>query len=288
MKRWLFVFLAVLATSSFMSAPRIGAQDEASFKVASDPAVGAFLTDAKGMTVYLFTPDTTKGQSNCSGDCATSWPPVSAADGMTLPAGVPGTLGSINRDDGSKQATYNDIPLYYFAKDSKAGDITGQDVGGVWFVVAPGASFGTYPPTPGKGTPYPASALSVGFTGELGPFLTDAKGMTVYLFTKDTEAGKSACSGDFAANWPAVPADTEMLLPPGIQGKLTSFKRDDGSMQLAYNDIPLYYFAKDAKAGDTNGQEVGDVWYIVTPGMKLGDPPHEAGAEGTATPDSGY
>ncbi len=50
----------------------------------------------------------------------------------------------------------------------------------------------------------------------------------------------------------------------------------------------LYYFAKDAKAGDTNGQEVGDVWYIVTPGMKLGEPPHEAGAEGSATPDSGY
>jgi len=268
---------------SFVSAPRIGAQNDASLKVASDPKVGAFLTDSKGMTVYLFTKDTEKGKSNCSGDCAAAWPPVPATDGMTLPEGVPGTLGSIDRDDGTKQATYNDIPLYYWAKDTKAGDITGQDVGGVWFTVAPGAALGPYAPAPGEGTPTPASSLLVGFTPELGPFLTDAKGMTVYLFTKDTEAGKSACSGDCLANWPAVPAGTEMLLPPGIQGKLTSFKRDDGSMQLAYNDIPLYYFAKDAKAGDTNGQEVGDVWYIVTPGMKLGDPPHEAEEEGTPT-----
>jgi hypothetical protein len=54
---------------------------------------------------------------------------------------------------------------------------------------------------------------------------------------------------------------------------------------LAYNDIPLYYFAKDQAAGDTNGQEVGDVWYIVPPGMNFGDPPHET-AEGTPSPSS--
>jgi predicted lipoprotein with Yx(FWY)xxD motif len=286
MKRWLFVLLPVLAMSSFLMAPRISAQDDASLKVAQDPTVGAFLTDAKGMTVYLFTKDTTKGQSSCSGDCATSWPPVAAADGMKLPAGVPGTLGSIDRDDGSKQATYNDIPLYYFAKDAKAGDIAGQEIGGVWFVVAPGAALGPYPTAPGEGTPFPASTLKVGFTDDLDPFLTDDKGMTLYLFTKDTEAGKSVCNGDCAMSWPALAVSTELLLPPGIQGKLTAITRDDGSMQVAYDDIPLYHFAKDTKAGDTNGQEVGDVWYIVTPGMKLGDPLHEA--EATGTPDTGY
>jgi predicted lipoprotein with Yx(FWY)xxD motif len=286
MKRWLFVLLPVLAMSSFLAAPRTGAQIEPSLKVAQDPAVGAFLTDAKGMTVYLFTKDSEASKSVCSGDCATAWPPVPATDAMTLPAGVPGKLTSIDRDDGSKQAAYNDIPLYYFHKDTKAGDIAGQEVGGVWFVVAPGAAFGPYPAAPGEGTPFPASTLKVGFTAELGPFLTDAKGMTLYVFTKDTEAGKSVCNGDCATSWPALAASEEMLLPPGIQGKLTAITRDDGSKQVAYNDIPLYYFAKDAKAGDTNGQEVGDVWYIVPPGMKLGDPPHEA--EATGTPDSGY
>ncbi|MFL5761927.1 MAG: hypothetical protein ACJ789_19685 [Thermomicrobiales bacterium] len=286
MKRWLFVLLLVLAMSSFFATPQTGAQADASLKVAQDPAVGAFLTDGKGMTLYLFTKDTEKGKSVCSGECATAWP-VSADDTTKLPAGGPGKSGSIDRDDGSKQATYNDIPLNYFAKDAKAGDIAGQEVGGVWFVIPPSAKHHTkYPAAPGEGTPFPATSVKIGFTGELGPFLTDAKGMTVYLFTKDTEAGKSACSGDCAASWPAVPAETELLLPPGISGKLTSFKRDDGSMQLAYNDLPLYYFAKDTKAGDTNGQEVGDVWYIVPPGMKLGDKPHEATAEGT--PDSGY
>jgi predicted lipoprotein with Yx(FWY)xxD motif len=286
MKRCLFVLLSVLALSSFMATPRTGAQSEPSLKVAQDPAVGAFLTDAKGMTVYLFTKDTEAGKSACSGNCGDNWPAVPATDAMTLPAGVPGKLTAINRDDGSKQAAYNDIPLYYFAKDGKAGDIAGQEIGGVWFVVAPGAALGPYPAAPGEGTPFPASTLKVGFNDELGPFLIDAKGMTLYLFTKDTEAGKSACNGDCATNWPALAASTEMLLPPGIQGTLTAITRDDGSMQVAYNDIPLYHFAKDAKAGDTNGQEVGDVWYIVTPGMKLGDPAHEA--EATGTPDAGY
>jgi hypothetical protein len=46
-------------------------------------------------------------------------------------------------------------------------------------------------------------------------------------------------------------------------------------MQMTYNDIPLYYWINDANPGDTTGQEVGDVWYIVPPGTKLGDPPHE-------------
>ena len=127
--------------------------------------------------------------------------------------------------------------------------------------------------------------MKIGFAEALGPFLTDAEGMTLYLFTNDTTAGESACSGDCAANWPPVPATTEVLLPPGIPGSLAAIEREDGSMQLAYNDIPLYYFANDAKAGDTTGQEVGDVWYIVPPGMNFGDPPHET-AEGTATPTS--
>jgi len=288
MRRWLFVLLPVLLLSPFLAIRGTGAQTDSGLKVAQDPAVGAYLTDAKGMTVYLFTKDTEKGKSVCSGDCATSWPAVPADSASKLPAGVPGKLGSIDRDDGSKQATYNDIPLYYFANDAKAGDLNGQEIGGVWFVIPPGATLTKYPPAPGKGTPFPTTSVKISFTEELGPFLTDAKGMTVYLFTKDTEKGKSACSGDCASNWPAVPAETELLLPPGISGKLGSISRDDGSKQLTYNDIPLYYFAKDAKAGDTNGQEVGDVWYIVTPGMNFGEPPHEAEAAGSATPDSGY
>jgi len=262
------------------------AQDASPLTVANNPTLGAIFTDAKGMTVYLFTKDTKAGESVCYDQCATNWPPVPATDALTLPDGVPGTLTAIDRTDGSKQLAYNDIPLYYFLGDKAAGDVNGQTIGGVWFVVSPGSALGTYAPAPGDGTPVPSSTLLVGFTPELGPFLTDAKGMTIYLFTKDTTAGSSACYGDCATNWPPVPAGADVMLPVGVQGTLGSITRTDGTSQLTYNDIPLYYFAKDKAAGDTTGQEVGDVWYIVPVGAKLGDPPHETEEGAGASPEA--
>ena len=221
------------------------AQEDTFLAVAQDPAVGSFLTDAEGNTLYLFTPDTTPGESTCYDDCAEAWPPLAPAEGMTLPAGVPGELTTIERTDGTQQVAYNDIPLYYFVRDEQPGDINGQGVGGVWFIVPPGATHGPYPAAPGEGTPVPASSVQVGFTEELGPFLTDAEGMTVYLFTKDVTAGESACYDDCAAAWPPVPAADGMMLPPGISGTLSAIDRTDGSQQMTYNDIPLYYYAED-------------------------------------------
>jgi len=285
--RLLRLFAVTLAVALPLAVGSTAAQEDTFLAIAQDPAVGSFLTDAEGNTLYLFTPDTTAGESACNDDCAAAWPPLTPEDEMTLPDGVPGELATIDRADGTQQVTYNDIPLYYFAKDEQPGDINGQAVGGVWFIVPPGATLGEYPAAPGEGTPVPASSLQVGFTEELGPFLTDAKGMTVYLFEKDEMAGESACYEDCAAAWPPVPAADGMTLPPGISGTLSAIDRTDGSRQMTYNDIPLYYYAKDAKPGDTTGQEVGDVWYVVTPGMQLGDEPHEAeeGAE-SATPAS--
>ncbi len=290
MRRMILTLMAGLGFLLPMMAHTVAAksQDDAFVMVADDAANGAILTDAEGKTLYLFTPDTVAGESACYDKCAENWPPLAAGDAMTLPEGVPGELGSIDRTDGSKQATYNDIPLYYFIKDDEAGDVYGQAVGGVWFVVHPGAELGNYPAAPGEGTPVPASTLKIGFQDELGPFLIDAEGKTVYLYTPDTKAGESACTGECATAWPPVPATDMMLLPPGIQGTLASIDRADGTKQLTYNDIPLYYYAKDDEAGDVYGQEVGDVWYVVTPGMKLGDKPHEgeahASEEAEATP----
>ena len=274
MRRWLLFGLAASALVASHASPA-AAQDDSSIMVAEDAANGAILTDAAGMTLYLFTPDTMAGESACADDCAVNWPPLAPADDMALPEGVPGELGTIDRADGTQQVTYNDIPLYLYVADRAAGDVNGEGVGGVWFVVHPGAEQGNYPAAPGEGTPVPASSLDVGFSEDLGPFLTTADGMTVYLFTKDTEPGKSTCEGDCAGAWPPVPADGDLMLPPGIQGTLTAIDRADGSKQLAYNDIPLYTYAGDQAAGDTNGQDSGDVWYIVPPGMQHGDEPHE-------------
>lgn len=289
MWRLLTVVLFTVTFALPLAAFRATAQEEASLRVSQDSAHGAILTDAEGKTVYLFTPDTTAGESACYDQCAENWPPVAPGDELTLPAGVPGALETIERTDGGQQVTYNDIPLYYYAADTAAGDVNGQGVGGVWFVVHPGAELGPYPAAPGEGTPVPAATLEIGFTEDLGPFLTDAEGKTVYLFTEDTVAGESACSGECAVNWPPVPAAEAMLLPPGIPGTLGSLTREDGSTQLTYNDIPLYYYAADTAAGDVNGQDVGDVWYVVPPGMMLGDEPHEGAehaAEAEATPVS--
>jgi len=287
MKRVLLALVPLLMLMSALVTHGASAQDTATtLKVANDPNLGAILTDAKGMTVYLFTKDTTASQSNCTDKCLQNWPAVPATDNMTLPKGVPGKLTSFDRADGTKQAAYNGIPLYTFANDKAAGDVNGQDVGGIWFVVYPGAEFGPYAPAVGDGTPVPQATLHVGFTEDLGPFLTDAKGMTIYFLTTDTTAGKSTCSGDCAAEWPVVPGTADALLPVGIQGTLSSFAGEGGSMQLAYNDIPLYFFVDDKAAGDLTGQDK-DSFYVVTPGMKLGDAPHEASSsesEGTATP----
>ena len=262
-----FIAVFTLAMVLPLAVHGTAAQEDTFLAIAQDPAVGSFLTDAEGNALYLFTPDTTPGESTCYDDCAEAWPPLAPAEGMTLPAGVPGELTTIERTDGTQQVAYNDIPLYYFVRDEQPGDVNGQGVGGVWFIVPPGATHGPYPAAPGEGTPVPASNVQIGFTEELGPFLTDAEGMTVYLFTQDVTAGESACYDDCAVAWPPVPAADGMMLPPGIAGSLSTIERTDGSQQMTYNDIPLYYYAEDAAPGDTTGQDVGDVWYIVVPGM---------------------
>ena len=103
-----------------------------------DSALGPVLTDANGMALYLFTNDT-EGVSNCSADCATNWPPLTVEAEADAVAGddVTGELGTITRDDGTLQVTIEGMPLYLYAGDTEAGDLSGHQVGGVWFAVAP-------------------------------------------------------------------------------------------------------------------------------------------------------
>jgi len=93
------------------------------------------LTNAKGITLYSFAPDTPT-TSKCYGSCAALWPPVtgSAAAG----SGLPGKVGTIKRTDGSEQLTYNGHPLYTYVGDSAPGQATGNNLnlnGGLWLVV---------------------------------------------------------------------------------------------------------------------------------------------------------
>lgn len=109
----------------------------------------------------------------------------------------------------------------------------------------------------------PAAASIALAESDLGPVLVDAEGLTLYGFTVDTD-GVSACYDDCAAAWPPLLADGEATVGDGLDAALlTTVDRTDGTKQLKYGDWPLYYFAGDAAAGDTNGQGVNDVWFVI-------------------------
>lgn len=95
--------------------------------------LGDVLVDAGGMTVYVFTPDA-QGDSTCLEGCADRWPPVPEASDVG--EGLdPALLGTTTRPDGDVQATYGGWPLYRFSVDVAPGDVAGQGVGGVWYVL---------------------------------------------------------------------------------------------------------------------------------------------------------
>lgn len=237
------VLLATLPGANFAQA-----QNAATVSVGGNDTLGKFLVGPNGMTLYMFTKDTL-GVSNCYDQCATNWPPLTVDAGAmpTAGEGVPGKLGTAERKDGALQVTYNDMPLYYWAKDTQVGDATGQNVGEVWFVVAP-------------------ESVVIGGNDTLGAFLTAANGMTLYMFTKDAP-GVSNCYDQCATNWPplTLAKNETPVAGRGVLGKLATTERKDGTLQVTYNDMPLYFWAKDAKVGDSTGQNVGEVWFVIKP-----------------------
>lgn len=139
-----------------------------------------------------------------------------------------------------------------------------------------GASGSTGAGSPAESATPPAS----GGSGEtevqsedsaLGTILTDADGSTLYVFMNDT-GSSSTCTGSCASTWPAFVANGEVKAGGGggvDASLLGTTKRDDGTMQVTYNGHPLYHFSGDQAAGDTNGQGIGGIWFVVSP---AGDP----------------
>jgi predicted lipoprotein with Yx(FWY)xxD motif len=114
------------------------AAGEATVMVA-ESSEGPILVDADGMTLYVFMPDEA-GPSTCTGQCIASWPaftgPATAGEGAD--AALLGT--STRSDDSTEQATYNGWPLYYFGGDEAPGDVNGQGLSDVWYVVDAGGN----------------------------------------------------------------------------------------------------------------------------------------------------
>ncbi len=107
--------------------------------LAESSEYGQFLVDQNGMALYLFLPDA-QGASTCYDDCATNWPPLTVESADALPTLGEGLdqalLGTVERDDGTLQLTYNGWPLYYYLGDMEAGATNGQGLGGNWFLVS--------------------------------------------------------------------------------------------------------------------------------------------------------
>src|SRR5450755_1216867 len=100
-------------------------------------------------------------------------------------------------------------------------------------------------------------------TGALGTFLVDGKGMTLYMHLSDT-AGESTCYDACAVAWPPLLTNGAPTASGSAdKSKLSTTARKDGATMVKYGASPLYHFAKDTKPGDTTGQGVQKVWYVV-------------------------
>jgi predicted lipoprotein with Yx(FWY)xxD motif len=119
----------------------------------------------------------------------------------------------------------------------------------------------------------------------LGRALTDLGGRTLYAFTRD-KGGKSSCYDDCSTTWPALTVEGPVTAGESAEADwVATTERSDGTTQVTYKGMPLYYYAGDTQPGDTNGQGVGDVWFAVTPdgGLIRG-----AAGDSNAGRDEGY
>ncbi|MER8236353.1 SCO0930 family lipoprotein [Streptomyces sp. NPDC094049] len=243
-------------------------------------ALGPVVTDGAGFTLYRFDQDSANPPvSNCSEECAATWPPVPADDPKAGRGLDQALIGTVKRADGTRQLTLAGWPLYRYAQDTAPRQTRGHGVGGTWFAAASdgtkaGAGSGAAPVA--EGTPSaPARreslpALSTVEDAKLGRIVRDGKGRTLYRFTKDTDwPMKSACVGDCLKVWkPAKLVDKKDI--EGIDSKLLlPYTRPDGTKQLTLDCWPLYWYTGDERPGDTSGHGVNDTWFAVRADGKL-------------------
>lgn len=119
------------------------------------------LVDAKGLTLYTFKNDeAAPGKSVCNAACATNWPPVVVTSTATKEAALAGEVGTVTRDDGTKQATYRGKPLYRFAADTASGETKGAAIAN-WSLATPSGAAGTSGVAP-SGSPVASGTAASG------------------------------------------------------------------------------------------------------------------------------
>jgi len=223
-------------------------------------------SDKTGYTLYVFDDDINDvdtdgpGDSDCNGSCAVIWPPLYA----DMVATASSNYSIISRDDGSPQWALKGEPLYFYAGDSTAGDVNGDNVSNTWHIarVAPvqlydDAILGSIFTARG-------SIRDVNVSGDQASTSQDKTGFTVYLFDNDIndvdgDGPDSDCNGTCAVLWPPLYATAQDI----AAGDFTIINRADGSHQWAYKGAPLYFYSGDGSPHDTNG--VYATWHEVSP-----------------------
>ena len=220
-------------------------------------SLGQVLTGTSGKTLYYFASDIA-GQSQCSGSCLTNWP-VFYKETPTLGTNLTATdFTTITRADGTKQTAYKGWPLYYYAGDTKAGDVAGEKLNNVWFVAKPSYSlfFANAQLVGNDGKNYMSD-----YTEGTGKtiYLVDAAGKTLYGYVPDKKNTNVYTKSDFSNNptWPiaeiAIPTD----LPSNLSTSDFSVIDVFGRKQLVFRGHPLYYFGPDGVVkGVTKGVSV--------------------------------
>jgi predicted lipoprotein with Yx(FWY)xxD motif len=157
-----------------------------------------------------------------------------------------------------------------------AGATTGPTATGAGATTGPtatGAGATTGPTATGAGATTGQATVQLGDT-TLGKVLVGANGKTLYGFVPDVAAGKPSCNDACATTWPALTVTGDFSVGAGLdKSKFKTVARTDGSTQLQIGDHPLYYYAPDANAGDTGGQGIGGIWFVVgADGQLIGQP----------------
>jgi predicted lipoprotein with Yx(FWY)xxD motif len=233
-------------------------------QVVSNAKLGNILTDSLGMSLYFFSADAT-GASACTGGCVTTWPVFYKAN-LNWPASLTASnFGTIIRADGQKQTTYKGWPVYYYSNDKVAGDVNGDQVGGIWYVAKPDYSvmFARTQLVGKNGVSYD-STLVAG-TGTT-VFLTDGWGRTLYAFSPDHFNKNTYTKSDFSNDptWPIYQPSTAGSSVPSVLatsdfGVTTVFTKT----QLSFRGWPLYYFVSDSSIrGLTRGVSIAS-WPII-------------------------
>lgn len=242
--------------------------------LATSTTLGTHIVDKKGRSLYFFASDA-NGLSNCTGGCLTNWKPLSVdSTSGVYDTGLSATdFSTVTLASGVKQLAYKGWLLYYYTPadvPEAAGLTSGEGIGGVWFVAKPDYSImiANHQLTGANGTNYlanytPGDGRSI--------YFTDARGNTLYSFSRDSSMNNNFTLPDFSNNavWPLY-ENTAIVVPSTLNKNLFAVLDVFGKKQLTWNGWPLYYYGPDNMTRGSNKgitipstQPVGSIWRVV-------------------------